>query len=66
MVADACAISGSHENVIGLSADQVLQAAVGAGAAAGEGLSRASCCHVIGQRICTGSPAHLGSTGSAY
>lgn len=66
MVADACAISGSHENVVCLAADQVIQGAVGAGAAAGYGLSRARCCHGIGQCICTGDPTHLGSIGSTY
>lgn len=66
VVADACAISGSHKNVIWLAADQVIQGAVGAGTAAGKGLSPTSCCHGIGQCICTGDPAHLGSVGSTY
>lgn len=66
VVADACAISGSHKNVICLSADQVIHGAVGAGAAAGKCLSCTSCCHGIGQCICTGGPTHLGSIGSTY
>lgn len=66
VVADAGAICGSHKNVIYLTADQVTQGAVGAGATAGNCLPPASCCHSIVCCICTGSPAHLGSIGTTY
>lgn len=66
MVADACAIGGSHKNVICLAADQVIQGTAGAGAAAGKGLSHASCCHGVGERVHTGGPTHLGAVASTY
>lgn len=44
MVTDTGAVSGSHENVVRLAADQVAQRAVGAGAVAGEGLLAAGSC----------------------
>lgn len=43
VVADAGAVSGSHNKVVWPATDQVSQRAVGAGAAAGEGLPIAGC-----------------------
>lgn len=64
VVADACAISGSHKDVVGLPTDQVTQGAVWAGAATGEVLSAADGFQGIAHCVGTRWPGYLRS-GSA-
>lgn len=67
--ADTGAVSGGHNNVVRLAADQVVQRAVGAGAAAGDRRfaagdrrSAAGGFHGIAHCIRTGGPVHLSGT----
>lgn len=52
-------------DVVRLAADQVAQRAVGAAAAAGEGLSVAGGFHSVARCICTGGPVYLRGGGAA-
>lgn len=64
-VADAGAVRGSHENVVGLATYQVSQGAVGAGAAAVEGLTVAGSCQRVAHCVCTVGPVDVSSAGTA-
>lgn len=57
--ADTGAISGSHNNVVLLATDQVIQCAVGAWVVAGEDLSVDGGFHSIHYCIGHGCPGHL-------
>lgn len=65
VVTDTGAVSGSHENVVRLAADQVTQRAVGAGAVADEGLLVAGSCQSVARCICTGGPCDMSGAGAA-
>lgn len=64
-VADAGAVRGSHENVVGLATEQVTQSAVGAGAAALERLTVAGSCQRIAHCICTFGPVDMSGADTA-
>lgn len=61
VVTDTGAVSGGHENVVRLAADQVTQRAVGAGAVADEGVLVAGSCQSVAHSVYTGSPGDVSS-----
>lgn len=65
VVADTGAVGGSHSNVVRLTAEQVAQRAVGAGAVAGEDLLAAGGFHSVAHSIDPGSPGHLSDASPA-
>lgn len=65
VVTDTGAVSGSHQNVVWLAADQVTQRAVGAGAVADEGLLVAGSCQSVTRCIRAGGPGDVSGTSAA-